>query len=90
MTVLLSLAFMLGQMEDRGGQARAAYNTSLKRKLELSAAFLRATFGNLRPPFLRTLLIGFEPFGLPADRAGSLPPTRLTALARMPPRARVG
>jgi adenylate cyclase len=63
----LSLAFMLGQTEGRGGDAQAAYDAALKLKPELSAAFLRATLGNLDPPMLEALLEGLKQFGLPDE-----------------------
>ena len=63
----LSLAFMLGQMEGWGGEAHAAYEATLKLKPDLSAAFLRATLGNLDAPMLEALLEGLKQFGLPEE-----------------------
>ena len=63
----LSLAYMLGQIEGQGGEARAAYEATLKLKPDLSAPFLRATLGNLDAPMLDALLDGLKQFGLPGE-----------------------
>ena len=58
---------MLGQIEGQGGEARAAYEATLKLKPDLSAPFLRATLGNLDAPMLDALLDGLKQFGLPGE-----------------------
>jgi len=63
----LSLAFALLRHGGRDDQAHTAYDDACRLKPGLSEAFLRATLGNLHPPYREAFIDGLRNLGLPDE-----------------------